>query len=514
MKPGLRSKILPATSTALKNDLEAIEGSLRDDEFVDEQIEQLEARLTRLVDGIAAASRELIERDDPADAEALFAPILSEVRRSSEQERISAALDAFERGQNPQFVTELARWLSHVPTEIFVRQSEKLDGKVLGGGARVELGEVLARLWHEATEEQLDIAERGFLQIGALHRDGAAIELARLGKEMEASLLNPLFNEEAVDQQRPRTALVQRLSEFGLLDAGEAADLLLESVKVAMAEAPGVEAAALLASFLQEVVEWAAPRAAPGRVESTRAALDESTWLAEQSPQLETLHLQLAAAMASEARRAKSPYSSNQIKELVKAYGSSFVPGVILWLLAFRPPPDRVASSLWPMLVQTMPPSLIEALRSYAEKLSPTGRFRLIERVARRPVISSRLERNLQLLGIAEADPKLTTVLILKRFKEATANRHRESTLRVWRAFDPDAPAVRRKLINEVFIPIAKHGVGGYELARKYLSVAKDPPRGTKGKLLKALENKDRSRAQRRRMRKRVEEFGLKPAKD
>jgi hypothetical protein len=513
MKPELRQRLVRSTSNALFEDLERIEERLGEEGLDEARTVELNTELSRLVGGIGEAAGELLAASDQDDAEELFTPILSEVRRESEQEQIESALTKFERGESQDFSVGLVRWLTIRPTDAFARNAGKLSGAVLGDATASELGGLAARFWREAAEEQSGEAGVALASVGEIHRDGAKINFVDFHDALNESLRRPLANEQEVNIQRGRTELVKELPGSGLMSEVEAGDALLEAASAAMTETPAADQEPSVARYIVELVDWAATRASSTTLSVTAQALEQSPWLAQQSPETEILRLQIEGGLNRQDEARPSPFKPAKVKELVDSHGGNFTAGLIPWLRDFHPAPEHVSLALRSLLFRQLPPPLTAALSEYSNGLRPADRFLLLKALMQRSYVSPRQARLLGTLGIQDADPVAVTSLLVERYKSVTTNSAREGILRIWRAFEPQDPALRRTLIKQILIPLSGHGVGGYELVRRYLDLATDPPRGTKGKLLEALEGEGQNRKRRRAMRRRMEEVGLRKRK-
>jgi hypothetical protein len=512
MKADLRERLIDQASTAALRGIDEIERRLADDGIPEGSAIELNAELKTMVAGLTGTAERLLDAEDPRDAEVLITPILRSIKGESERERIEAALARFEHGRTPTFNAALARWLSHRSTPVFVQFAPKLDPEALEKGAATELGEVLARLWLEADEEEVEEARKGLALIGELRQKGALVQLGRLTDNVRDSFSGVVTDEGELERQRNRLSLLEEMVRIDLIAAAKAADVVIGFAVRTLAEQPVEGQEGAIAGFLQACFAFAADDASPALLKTTRDALAESPWIGSQSPQVETIHLQIEGGLARGENSARSPFAPGEIAELARSHGSQFIPGAVLWLERFGPTPGQVAKGLDPMLRGVLPAPLAAGVSAYSERQSPLGRYRLVRRIVEWPSARNPPRSLLRALGIQGADPEKVTAAIVERFTRARNNTQRQAALNIWRAFAPKDDASRRTLIREVFIPLSRQGLGGYRLARKYLDLCENPPRGTKGKLIEALENAPR-RKEGRSMHRRMEQVGLKSRK-
>ena len=330
-KVELRGRLAQAAAGALREQVGRSEALLSRDDIGQFSVDELTAELTRLVEGASTQSRYLLRAEDQESAEVLLTPILARVGGPFGLELIEAVLDDFSRGETVEFNIALARWLSHQATEVFVRFVPKLNGKLLLEHAVFQLGEVLARLWHEAGDEDSELAGRGIAQIGELAAEGVEVASKRIREEARGSLAGPVANQADVERRRTQIELLEQMAEAGLLSASGVATEVTDFAGQMMRQAAPAGLEAALASLLAESLGRVVRDASADELEGILDALPFSAWLSEQSPYFETIQLQIEAALSS-GKISRSPFEPARIAELSEAHGEQFIPALALWL--------------------------------------------------------------------------------------------------------------------------------------------------------------------------------------
>lgn len=510
MKSRTRALIVRSAAGSLRNDIAELEEDFKVEELPEQQMVELDERLTRLASGAASTFEGLIERGFQTEAELLMVPLLS-ISRESCQTPIGAALKSMEEAEGRELNVAMARWLSHRDTQLLLELGSKLNGSSVGDGAAAELGEIAARLWGETDGENSSRAGDALGLLGELKAEGADIA----GERFVAQIQEEFDSAPPPTEPQPWRFRLDRLGAFekqGLIAPGMAADLEAQAVNRSLAQVPAAEEAEM-ASQLVDVLAQAAVRASKPALQDSMEALDASPWVSAHSPYVQHLRLLISLGLATDDHPPQSPYAVDEFVELAQTHKLSAIPALALWLERFRPQPDEAARVIEPYSVgrYRLPPSLEKAINAYSEGLDAEGRFRLVRGFLHQPLEKGRLRPAvLRQLGIASADPEQITDSIVQRYTKATTNPERETALAIWEAFAPSSAKYRKRLIQEVFVPLCGLNVGGYELCRKYLVLCQRPPRGTKEQILAAL-NQAPDLRRLKKMRHRMKEVGLRP---
>lgn len=505
-----RQLLVSAAADALGVELDEISSELTED-IDDEAAGRLNGYLDELFTAVGSAAAGLYKAENPRSAEVLYSPVLQAKVGGRQSERIDASLRQLGPALTDGFNTALGKWLASQPSESFVRFADSISGRLLAENAVTELGQLAAQLWREGAEEDSSEASDGLAKLSALQEEGASIGLDRLTTEVERSFEETLADASQVERQETRLNLLDELLGRELIGADRAGEIVLAAAKRSLEAQPVEGDAPEIARLLQRMCLFGADKTSIEAAESILEALASSSWIETQRVVQATIRLALGAT--AEEDKPSPPFSPSEIADLARANPRGFIEGITIWLERFHPSPAAAARGLRPVLGILMPKELVAPLAAYSEPLDPDERYLLIKDLIEPPSSARFMSSSLQALGISGADPERVTKAIVKRYEEAPNNGKREGALEIWEAFEPRIDRDRRALITKVFIPLAGHGIGGFKLARKYLHLCKDPPRGTKGNLLKAIEEAPR-RSLRRSMEKRVVEVGLsKPKK-
>lgn len=508
MKPAVGAALLDEAATSLRGDVGKLEELLSDDEIAQDRVDELVSELDEKVVGTLTVSRALLHRGQGERAETLLSVALGCTRREPLQEPIEETLKLLERASSPALNAALARWLSYQPTTVLLRFGAKLDPVALGAGAEEELGEILARLWREADEGESGEARKALALLGRCCREGASARIKRLAEEARGSFAGEILDEAGIERRRRITELLRAVAGEELLSRREASDILVEAANRMLVEIAPSDQAGALTSLVEQSVEWAAWEASSGDLEATREALEQSPWLPSTSVGGAMVRLLVEAALAQDQERPESPFDPSEMSSLAEGHRHHFARGVALWLERFDPAPPAAAAVLRAYFPKPLPSPLAESVEKYARRQRPAGRYQLVAGMIEWPSRWRPQLRLLRQLGIQGADPEKVTARIVGRFERANNHRDRQDALVIWSAFAPRDARYRRRLITEVFIPLAGMGVGGYELCSRFLGLCREPPRGTKGPLIEALSQPpDRQRG--KQMQKRMKEMGL-----
>ncbi|MDX6636264.1 MAG: hypothetical protein QOF06_2467 [Solirubrobacterales bacterium] len=502
--------IVRSAAGSLRNDIAAIEEGFEVEELPEQQMVELDEQMTQLAGGAASAFEGLIEEGFQTEAELLMIPLLS-ISRESSQAPIGAALKSMGEAGSREFNVAMARWLSHRDTQLLLELGSKLNGSSVGDGAGAELGEIAVRLWSEADGENGKRAQDALGILGELKAEGAGIA----GERLAAQIREAFDSAPPPTEPQPWRSRLDRLGAFekqDLIPSGMAADLEAQAVSRSLAQVPAADEAEM-ATQLVDVLARATERSSKPNLQDSKEALDASPWISAHSPHAQHLRLLISLGLATDDQPPQSPYGVDELVELAQMHKLSAIPVLALWLERFRPQPDEAARVIEPYSVgrHRLPPSLERAIDAYSERLDAEGRFRLVRGFLHQPLEKGRLRPAvLRQLGITSADPEQMTDSITQRYTKATTNPERETALAIWEAFAPSSAKHRKRLIQEVFVPLCGLNVGGYELCRKYLSLCKRPPRGTKEEILSALNHAPDLRRLKK-MRHRMKEVGLRP---
>jgi hypothetical protein len=512
MEPEEREQLIAEAANALRREVSGINDALPAAEPEGEEQLHLQQRLAELAAGIASVSEALAATRLGPQAELLLAPILESTESLEEPEPVLASLAAIGEPETRELNVAMVRWLVSQPTAVLREQIPRLSPVALGERAGPELGKILVRLWREADEEGAEEAFEAMRELLAMRgRARVKFDILSILGAIRSAASAPATNPTEADAQTRRLRLLAPISGT-LIKRSVIAPQVLDSAIATLGATvePGSERR--LISLVREELSFAAPDAEEEKLIELAQALDSCSWREGQSPEVETLTLQLAAARAAEEEDAESPLSSNEVADLAREYRNEFAEGVAIWLASTNPRPNMARGALSPYLPGPLRPPLREAAEAYAEDLGPMELVVLLEDLLSEALTQRPKIAVLRQLRIDKAAETPLSAKLVALFGKATRMPEREEILVIWEAIAPTEQAVRRELIRKVFIPLSAMGVGGYELCRKHLELCAEPPHGTKSELIEALSkapDKDRGK----RMAKRLEGLDLRPTK-
>jgi hypothetical protein len=424
---------------------------------------------------LAEAMATVILEFDTKDARDLvlrFLPRMSPVRSVG---ATNAVLAAAARRK----VTDWPGWLSHLDKDV-TALADTTD----------QLTELAVKLWTSATGDSPPSTE-------ALA--AAAAEVVRLAPEglmplRSGSVAEPVrdalaqdpVSDPAVASLRSALTSADVLAEVGLLDFGVAAHAALQGIGRALsASIPVQPYSGPTVQYLLDSLPTLLDHASEvDELTALRASGVSSTWLS--SPARETILLMITRRIRSFDAGDAIPFSPSEISDLISAYGTEAVLGVEAWL-ACKPEPEDVWLAIKPFTAAELPASVSDALRSYTEPLLPAQRLEvarpaLAEALAQMPHQSSFLA-----VRFSEADETAAADALIDLYSQATNMEQRERVLTLWQQLSPTRAETKRTLIENIFLPLARNSVGGFELAVKYLSLVQGASERTREAVIESL---------------------------
>jgi hypothetical protein len=507
MKTDNQGILIESAAASLRRDLAVVERDA--EEIHDEEIEgQMATFLDEVRTGVGAAILTLTASGRIEEAETLLAPLLDGITHG-EDEPLPECLEALGTLRGRAANLALVRRLTRRPSDELVRDLRRLDPEVLGGPIEADFGGILARLWNESEEgaEGAGLREKAFESFGVLRRQGVAIDTDALVAEIADSLAPQIEGPVELERQQERVERVEELRDLGVLGAEHVADLLLNDAAGNLEAGPPIDAEDQIAELVGDEVARGFENAGRDSLKELEGTIGRSSWIENHPPTVELIRLRVAAALG----RPESPVEvdgERGMVELARKYGTDFAGGLAIWLGAFAPRAVEAREALDPYLTGALRGELADGVAAYSEKIGPRGRFELVEKLLGEAFARTPSVRLLRQLGIADADEAAVCDRIIELYKSASRMEDRGMTLVIWEALDPQGAGCRRALIEEVFIPLARRGVGGYERARRRLELVRHPPVEVQSALLAALrDGPDRER--RRDMDKRMKELGV-----
>lgn len=285
----------------------------------------------------------------------------------------------------------------------------------------------------------------------------------------------------------PRELLLRRLARFidaGLVSEEDASDLVLRKVVGDLQHRPQPGQGDAIARHVAQWARWAAEHAS---VDVIRAAYEALLSGSVGSPWSEELSILWWSRLEGGGDVPELPVERRTVRDLVDSYRDDAAGLLDAWL---RYGPDG-ASDLAAVLseeVRTDPPEkILEVLRDVRDSLSAKEREAMLEQLVASHLRSDTANSVLEAAGIAEVRDEVVAEWLVRLYREATNYDDRDKILQMWRLSDVRSAPAKRQLLREVFVPIAREGATSYDLARRRLDLAADPPHGMRAEIVSEL---------------------------
>lgn len=425
---------------------------------------------------------------------ALEREILGELAPLETKEATLAVLDELLQWERLEIEVELLRALD---PELVSQISEAGD----------QLDAYGRQLWSVLRQAETEAPDTLWDELSRVTSNAAGIPGEGTNRAVTATLARRIDSETAADELDGEFALAKHLVSVRLLDGRNAAGAMLQAVAASAAAPPPPLAPEVVAGRLLRWTQATAPEADDEGVAAADAAVRSGEcWVP--SPQRDVMRIVIAAALIRVGRPAERP-AADQIRTLVDQHGSAFGSGVAAWLEHFAVSPEDAFLVLEPYVSQSLPAELREAVQRFAERLGATELAELC-----RPAIERAFEIRpsadfLRAAQLAAADEDAIADALIRLFGGADNFEHRERVLSIWEVLDPKTPDARRRLVREVFLPLASGGATSFDLARRHLKLCADPPHGTKEQILDGLAAAAPDEKRAKQMRARMVEVGL-----
>ena len=423
-------------------------------------IDEQEAR-----NALAAKSQSLAPVETPSLAEAMLAAV--ERRRKA---------------------TDWPQWLDVIDGET-VETLQRGPGLVEG---------LTKKLWREATDDE---PVTGAALQNALDSLGKVAANVGVTGELAMELIRPAvgeppLGEPSAETQALRLELAIQFADAGLIEQDRFAPAALIGISEGLQQQ--LEPQDKQQPLSRHLERWGSRLAPHGDDESRerlRQGAENSPWLPQ--PFRETL---IIGGSLRENEDQTSPYSVEQIVQLVRDFGGWFDEGLALWIRYFKPTAGMVGQAVAPLAEDELPDPVAEALD---ERFSGVGTGERTELVA--PTIQLLLEKPpsktfLAQIGSSDANHQVIVETLASLYGRAANNTQRETILEVARALGPLDERERKHLITEIAIPMAHQGKQALDLVVKYLDLCLPPPRGTVTNLRKTLRERAKGKEQQRRV--------------
>ncbi len=457
-----------------------------------------------LIEALATGVRQLTQEERSSSAERMAVLLLTvdEQDARSRYARLAPGLAPVES----EDLASLS--LGHMQRRVISEWPQWLDSigsatikKLQSGGAL--LGALANHLWQKAAvdTEPPPPDERGeALRSLARLTEETRPELDALRELMLQTIGGPPLDDAAAAAQGGTLAIAVEFDVAGVIEGSFYSVAALDALSGAL-EHPLQAGIALDSPLVQHIATWGPQLSTDADRDSRarlRAAAEASPWLP--SPARESLVIAVAAAIQTVDGEDTNPYGTAEVGALVDLHGTGFAAGLAAWIEHLAKTPGDVASAVHPLVGEPLPGDVAGAISQRAGGWDPSQRTELLEPSLRDAL---RVMPDNSFLGAAhysEGDHEATAELLVDLYQRATNNGDRSGVLVLWEALGETADPVRRRLINDVAIPMAHQGKGALNLVLDHLSVALPPPRGTLQALRKTLRERAKGKDQKKRV--------------
>jgi hypothetical protein len=393
------------------------------------------------------------------------------------------------------------------PTE---EQLRVLDPQLLfeiptAGAAMDRLG---AHIWREREGEATELREGLRVEIEAITAAGATPDGELTANEVGGSFVRRVDTQDELVDFSARESFAHMMAELGLLSDVVVAAFSLRIVRMSFEAPPPAPLPPDLVDGLRGSIAWLGEDAEPSVLRELLDVLQgPTTWLPD--PARYPTELEVLAALAE-----KEEIVVPTLAELEDAVlgGRAEHEAVGIWVESFAESPTEAFAALrrW---VGAPPEALIESIARYAVGLDGDQLAELVRGAIVGAFELKPSEQFFRAAGLADADEEKVVDAIVELFSRAGNEARRETVLDIWRWTELRSPNQRRRLIEGVFMRMAKGSLTTHDLARRRLELLASPPRGFDD-LVGQLRASAPDDTRRKKLEKRMEEVGLvKPRK-
>jgi len=478
----------------------------RSSETDPETAQRLKDSVQRSLAEIAGVARTLVSRDRKHLAELAFISLTSVGEGLALEREVLSQLALLETTDATSAVLrELSQWEDPRIEVDFLRS---LDPKTLlqVPDASDRLGAYGHQLWTVLRSSENDVPDELWDELARLTNGGVEVSMGSTAEAVVSTLTRRIDSEAASSELNQDVALANRLVAANMLDARSVSSGMLRAVAASVASPAPAESEGV-AHRLKEGIEVAAGDGEPEDLASLEAALGaEDCWMP--SPDREIILVLTAARLARLGRPVEKP-DVKQMRALTLQHGASFAAGAAAWLDSFASSTREVFTLVEPYISRPLPEALRSSLESYAESLSPLERTELCRPALERAFDIKPSQDFFRAAQLAAADEDATTDVLVSLYETVDNADERERVLSVWELMDPKSADARRRLIREIFLPLASTGATSFDLARRHLKLCANPPHGTKEQIREALARAAPDPKRAKQMTRRMVEVGL-----
>lgn len=345
---------------------------------------------------------------------------------------------------------------------------------------------LVTKLWLEAIKASPPADEAIEAAVASLRTSiGQQLETssAEVAENLDAQTVGSV-SEAGIDERRRRLRILRRLTDERLLAGHIGASVVTALISATLRTTfPSPPSAALGDFLVDTLIEWS-DHLSEEQLTEIKEGIEASPWLDDRYSK--ALALQIAVVEKDAGREPSYDPEASELGDLV-GEGASLDRALAQWALVFKP----TAAAVWNLLSNVPDRSLPEdhfrsALSRIATDWSAEDKGELLKEFGPAFLESLVDEQLARTLRLHEADERTVLAELKELFDVATNNRQRERILILWDLLDPKGEAVRRKLVDAVYLPLLEKGKGALEIAIDHFRVVQHIP-GVRRRIRQAL---------------------------
>lgn len=431
------------------------------------------------------------------------ARVMLDQDRKELRDPVEARIDALSPIGEPDLVRAVLESVRPRATSRWPRWIGSLDSNAVIQleGAPKLIDKLSGTLWQRAVKaDNPDAPAQTDAALGAvktLVEAGLAPEWSSVSSEIETALAEPFTYDDLASTQAGTLSRADRFRDAGVLNDEDLAREALHSCIRTLQGGlhPSLPHGSVPAEVHRRVVSYL-KYGSETTIGELQTAVTDCGWIPDH------LRLELVLRCAAELRTRQpetpSPLSSEQIRELAEQHGHAFDAAAAVWVEHFADSPAAVWLVLAPWAQAPLPAATEAALRGYSSGLSQAARVELL-----RPAIENALTVPVDASFLAagrlrEIEGQRIAPLLLDLGGQASNLDHWRTILRLWSELAPTGDQTRRRLVDEIYLPLVKRGGGALDLALEHFGLVSSPPAGRKKRIRDALRDGARGDQQRR----------------
>lgn len=364
---------------------------------------------------------------------------------------------------------------------------------------------LVRHLWAEASAPS-DIPDELWEGLAELTKGGLQSEQTETQGAISDRLQVRIESTAVADELDNRAALARRLTDVGLVSSEVVADAALSAAAQALRPPINPPEQPRVLESIRGLIRWASPTGGVDSLLAVREALlADDCWADELAR--ETMRLYVEAGLGRFGESVDVP-TVNELLASIENHGAGFAEAAGVWVENFATSPQQAFRAIV-SYVADPPDELAAFVARYSKGLAPKERAELCKPAIESAFTLDPSNEFFKAAQLAAANQDIVAGSIIQLFGDADNAEKRETVLTIWQLLDPTEGGARRRLIREVFIPLAASGTQAHELARRRLELCADPPHGTKGELVDSLAASAPDKKRAKKLANRMAEVGL-----